>query len=372
MVGRAGCALKIAIIGSRGYPSTYGGFETLVRELAPALRDRGHEVVVYGRIQGLKAVKSDVNGVTVRSTPTLESKSASTLTNGLTACADAARSGFDSVLVLNCANGLFLPLLKLAKIPTVVNVDGLEWQREKWGRLAQSIFKLGARMCLRFADTLIFDGHALGEFWRREFNADGIVIPYGATPPTEVSDDALRRFSLQSGRYVLVVARLVPENNLEMLLDAWGRRFAGYRLVLVGSTRHGSKLMERVERFAERDDVLWLRHIDDQELLGSLWAHSGVYFHGHSVGGTNPGLLQAMAHGCAVVAWDTPFNREVLGESGVFVSDSVEIQEVVANLLHDPDRSSALADQAVEIVQQRYRWNDVLSDYVQVLEQAGR
>lgn len=173
---------RVAIIGTRGFPSYYGGFETLVRYLVPYLAERGWEVDVYSRPEHVADEKIPP-GVTQRFTRGVESKSASTLSYGLTACADAARRKPDVALVMNVANGYFLPVLKARGIPVVLNVDGLEWEREKWSAPAKRVFRAGATMSAKFADTLIADSVEIGRHWQQHFGRDAEFIPYGGTVP---------------------------------------------------------------------------------------------------------------------------------------------------------------------------------------------
>ncbi len=191
--------MKLAILGSRGFPSTYGGYETLVRHLAPYLVSAGHEVTVYCRTrdEGQRTwVAEDVRCV---ATPGLESKSLSTLTFGMTATLDASFRRFDSILVLNIANGFWFPALRAARTPFAVNTDGIEWERGKWSRIGRATFRAGAWMTAHNANAVICDSHAMAAIWKELFNRDSTFIPYGAPVPTEVATDRLEVVGLQGG-----------------------------------------------------------------------------------------------------------------------------------------------------------------------------
>src|SRR4051812_36041455 len=200
---------RVAILGSRGYPSYYGGFETLVRKLAPSLVDQGWDVTVYGRA-GATCPEDPLRDPRVQTvkTPGRETKSLSTLSYGLTSCLHAAVHKPDVALVMNVANGYWLPLLKARHIRIVLNVDGIEWDRAKWGRLAKAVFRTGARLTARYADTLIYDARGIESRWADEFGRDGLVIPYGG----DLAGELPIAGDLQHRCYVLMVARLVPEN----------------------------------------------------------------------------------------------------------------------------------------------------------------
>lgn len=358
---------SVAIIGTRGYPSYYGGFETAVRRLAPYLAERNWDVTVYGR-PGTTKPNDPQRDPRVQSVVTrgIESRSLSTLTFGLTASAAAAASRPSVALVMNVANGFYLPLLKARGVATLVNVDGIEWDREKWGRGAKAMFRAGARMTARFADQLVFDAHAIGDRWRSEFHRDGIFIPYGgeAKQPTDPPLD------LESGKYILVVARFVPENSVPLFLEAAKELSNRHQIVIVGSSGYGGALDDEAAWLQQnRTGVRWLGHVSDDDLLFSLLEHAGAYFHGHSVGGTNPALVQAMACGAPVVARDTVYNREVLGPRGQFVQPNVR---AIVRSLDEMMSSKALRDEARSNAQQRsaeeYTWDLVCSRYEAELE----
>ena len=356
----------VAIVGTRGYPSYYGGFETAVRKLVPHLADSGWDVTVYGRPG---AVREDdptrdprITSVLTRG---LESKSLSTLSYGLTACLHAARRRPKVALVMNVANGYFLPLLRARGVRTVVNVDGIEWDRAKWGRLAKLVFRVGARMTARWADELVFDARAIAERWERDFGRTGTFIPYGG----EVRADLPLEPGLTAGEYVLVVARFVPENSIPEFFEAVERLAARTTIVIVGSSGYGGELDERAAELAERfETVRSLGHVSDDRRLLGLWQHCGVYFHGHSVGGTNPTLVQAMTLGCAVVARDTVYNREVLGSGGVFCApEPGSIAAEILRVLGDSEGRIELQRLNRARAEQHYSWRLVNTAYEQLL-----
>lgn len=364
-------AKHVAIIGTRGYPSYYGGFETAVRHLAPSLADQGWDVTVYGRPGQERANDPSLDPrITRRTTRGLESRSLSTLTYGLTAVLDTIRRRPDVALVMNCANGYWLPLLRLAGIPTVVNVDGIEWERAKWGRLARAVFRTGARMTARFADRLVFDADAIGDYWRRTFGRTGVMIPYGGTEAPDLplhADDV----HLAGRPYALVVARFVPENTVPEFLRAAERIARRHPVVIVGSTGYGGELDEQARSLsAANPDVHWLGHVADDDRLFALWQHAGAYFHGHSVGGTNPALVQAMHLGAPTIARDTVYNREVLRGTGTrFVQpDPESIAAAVTALLEDPDEQRALRDRVRGRARSAYTWAAVCADYERAID----
>lgn len=360
---------SIAMVGSRGYPSYYGGFETLVRQLAPFLADRGWDVTVYGRPDAIRHDDPE-RDPRVRSLHTagLDTKSLSTLSFGLTSTVDAARRRPDVAFVMNVANGFFLPLLKRRGIPTVVNVDGIEWEREKWGRAARTAFLTGARMTAKHATSIVVDSVVIGDRWSNEFGRTGPTIAYGGDRPRELPVPE----GLEAGKYALIVARFVPENSVEEFFQAAEDLSNDWDVVLVGSTGYGGELDERARHLDETHPrIKWDGHIHDDDLLFALWQHAGVYFHGHSVGGTNPALVQAMACGAPTVARDTLFNREVLGSEGRFVEpEPAAINAQLREVLEDAELQEQLRASALRRQAESYTWERVCSAYEQAFQEA--
>jgi glycosyltransferase involved in cell wall biosynthesis len=358
---------SVAIIGTRGYPSFYGGFETLVRKLAPFLADRGWDVTVYcrpgGTVDSAEHRREDIKTLTTKG---IESKSLSTLTFGATSILDAAKRKANVALVMNVANGYWLPMLRGRGIPSVVNVDGIEWKRDKWSKLGRAVFKLGAQLTARFGDVLIADSREIGAFWQRNFDRSSVFIPYGGDLPDK---DLEPIDGLERRGYVLLVARFVPENTVAEFLDAAERIAQRYPVVIVGSSGSGGPLEARVRSLsASNRDVTWLGHLADDRKLYSLWQNCGVYFHGHSVGGTNPALVQAMACGAPTIARDTVFNREVLMDAGLFVPPNPsDIDAAIRHLMTNPTLRDSLSANAQERASDRFTWQSICVAYERVL-----
>lgn len=357
---------SLAIIGTRGYPSYYGGFETAVRKLAPYLTSRGWDVTVYGRkgatIEGDLGRDHRVTSVETRG---FETKSLSTLSYGLTATLDATRKKPDVALVMNVANGYWLPLLNQSGIPSLVNVDGIEWDRAKWGRVAKLVFRRGARLTAKHGHQLVYDSREIARRWRNDFGVEGVFIPYGG----DVPDESPVEEGLVSGQYALLVARFVPENSVREFFEAIPDITEQHDVVLVGSTGHGGELDEKARELARVNPrVHWLKHISDDQRLHSLWQHAGAYFHGHSVGGTNPALVQAMACGAPIVARDTVYNREVLQGGGIFVNpDPAEISDAVVSLISSLADRQKLSKIASRRSREVYSWDLICEKYENAL-----
>ena len=326
----------------------------------------GWDVSVYGRPGSTRLNDPNLDArVTARATRGLETKSLSTLSYGLTATYDAALLRPDVALIMNVANGYFLPLLKARGIPTLVNVDGLEWERDKWSPLAKRVFRTGAKYTAKWADGLVFDARAIEAYWGQNFGVGGTFIPYGGDvpPPHAVPDGLTHR------GYVLIVARFVPENTVTQFFDAVPAIAKKCPVIIVGSSGYGGELDATARRLAERhSSVTWLGHVSNDPLLVALGQHAGVYFHGHSVGGTIPALVQALASGAPILARDTVYNREVLGQSGEFVAaDSDAIAKTVLRLMDDPRALDEACRANVQRAQDHYSWKQVCNDYERAL-----
>ncbi|KYH45858.1 glycosyltransferase [Branchiibius sp. NY16-3462-2] len=361
---------SVAIIGTRGYPSYYGGFETLVRHLAPYLWEQGWDVEVYSRPGQTVPAEADPR-ITVRFTPGVETTSFSTLSYGLTSTTAAAARKPDIALVMNVANGFFLPALKARGVPVVMNVDGLEWEREKWGPNAKRVFLAGARASARWADQLIADSTNIAAYWKRVFHRESTFIPYGGECDDTMLDGAPAAAldGLQPGNFVMVAARLVPENSIDLFLQAARALPPEVHVVVVGGGDETNPLWNAaVALRADRPNLHLLGQVKNDDFLNWLWANAGVYFHGHSVGGTNPSLVQAMSCGAVIVARDSVFNREVLGPDGHFVAPEADaIAREITAVLAEPETRAQMSKLARERAEESYSWGPVLAQYEQLL-----
>ena len=358
---------KVAIVGTRGYPSYYGGFETAIRHLVPYLADNGWNVDVYGR-KGQTAPLAVPNPrINAFISKGIDTKSLSTLSYGFSACLKVLFSRPDVVLVMNVANGYFLPLYKLAGLTTLVNVDGVEWHRAKWGPLAKTVFRVGGLLTAVFATELIFDSVAIGKYWTKYFNRRGHYIPYGGD--ATVSSAELPFGLKKSDKYILAVARLVPENSIELFFDAVQSLLPRNKVVLVGAGNPGEMLEEKANQLSNKyPNFIRLGHISDDKILHQLWANCGAYFHGHTVGGTNPALVQAMTCGSAIVAVNTNFNAEVLKNTGLLVAPGkLEVLEGIEAILNDERLSQRLSNLAMERAKTNFTWQQVNQRYLRLL-----
>jgi glycosyltransferase involved in cell wall biosynthesis len=358
--------VRIALLGTRGVPARYGGFETAVEEIGSRLATRGHDVTVYCRSEDRSEEYLGMHRVVL---PAVRLRSAETLTHTALSVAHQVRHRAEVAIVFNAANAPLVPALHRLGVPVAVHVDGLEWQRGKWGRLGRRYYLVAERAAVRWADALIADAVAIQEYYRRRYGAESHFLAYGAPVLASPALHRLPQLGLQAGGYHLVVARLEPENHVDLVLRGYVASSAQQPLVVVGSAPYASAHVAELERVAAGDDrVRMLGAVWDQELLDGLYAGASCYLHGHSVGGTNPSLLRALGAGASVAAFDVDFNREVIGDAGVYFGEDDDVTTILKQVETDPDAARARGETGRRSVAQRYRWDDVADGYEELCE----
>ena len=355
-------SLRIAMIGTRGVPARYGGFETAIEEVGRRLAGRGHRVLVYSRNPDADAPLPPLyRGMRVVELPAMRRRSLETLSHtGVSIAHLLRRVHPDVAFVFNAANSLFLPALRAARIPVATHVDGLEWKRGKWGPAGQRYYRAAEAAAVRFSDALIADAQGIADYYAQEFSAPTELISYGA-PQVPTRTDRLAELSLEAGGYHLVVARFEIENHVDVVVDGYTRSSARRPLVVVGSAPYSDEYTRRIESLADAR-VRLLGGVWDQELLDQLYTGALVYHHGHSVGGTNPSLLRAIGAGTAVDAFDVSFNREVLGEAGRYWSDADDVAGLVDSAEADPAAQLERGARSLERAR-LYDWDEVADRY---------
>lgn len=359
--------MKVALVGTRGAPGRYGGFETAVEEVGRRLVLRGHEVVVYCR--NPQQTITEYEGMRLVNLPAWRHKHLETLSHTALSAGHLLAHRVDVAVVFNAANAPFIPIIKAARIPVALHVDGLEWQRAKWGPAGKRYYKANERIGVRVADALIADAVGIQDYYRERYRADSVFIPYGAPILRQLPADRLAALDLQPGGYHLVVARLEPENNAHIALGGYAGSAATYPLVVVGGVRYPGDYVRSLQSTAGRDErVRMIGSIYDDEQLDQLYAHSLSYLHGHSVGGTNPSLLRAMGAAAPVLAFDVNFNREVLGETGRFWTSQADVGAQVEAVEADVDAARLMGRAGQLRAEHKYVWDDVAARYEALCE----
>ncbi len=360
--------MKVAILGTRGVPACYGGFETLAEELGRRLVARGHQVTVYGRRGFVDPAKGEHRGMRLVVLPAVHQKHLETLSHTLLSCLHAAGERFDAALVCNAANAPLVPILRLAGTPVALNVDGLERKRRKWGAAARAYYRLCEALAAVLADGLVTDAEVIRRYYCRAYRVDSSMIPYGGDLEPPAGREVLARLGLEPGGYLLYVSRFEPENNPDRVASAWARTSSRRTLVMVGGAPYAPALTRRVRELADERVLLAGPVYGDgyrQLLFGCR-----LYLHATEVGGTHPALVEAMGAGRPVLFYDTPENREVAGGAGLpFRFDGPDpLERLLERTVEDPARLEELGRASRRRVAERYAWDSVAAAYEELLE----
>ena len=365
--------LRIGMFGLRGLRPDLEitGFETAFSEIAPRLVRRGHEVTIYCRAGAHTPARRvpREDGVTLRYLPSPGGKNFAAVSSTLLAVLHAmARREFDVWFFVNVGLGHHAALARLAGAPVVMNVDGLDWTRDKWGPVARAYFRSAARAAVRSCTALVTDAEAMREFYRTRMGRESTMIAYGADVERARRPELIAPYGVMPRGYYLIVSRLIPENSLDVMLDGFRRSRTARRLLVVGGASYRDAFHDRLRALAARDERIRLvGHVADQATLRELWCNCYAYLHGHSVGGTNPALLRAMGCGAFPLALDTVFNREVLADTGRFFErDPLSVAALLDAVDHDAESAALFREAARARVAARYTWDGVTAQYEQL------
>lgn len=360
--------MRIAVLGTRGVPARYSGFETLAEELGSRLAARGHQVSVFTRRHMAQAGLDRHRGMVIRLRPALRLRAFETLSHTALSCLDIDRGEFDVALVCNAANAPLIPLLHRRKVPVALNVDGLERARRKWGALGKLYYLLCERLSARWADELITDAEVMRRYYRLRWRRDSTMVPYGGDLIAPTGRAALDHFDLEPGGYILYVSRFEPENNPDRVIESYRGVPGDHRLVLIGGAPYNPGLTARVQALAARDSRVLLTGFVYGDGYRELLFNAGAYIQATEVGGTHPALVEAMGAGRPVFYLDNPPNREVVAGAGVPFRFAAEptLTTTLSEFVAEPARFARLGAQARQRVLERYRWDDVTDSYERV------
>ena len=360
--------MKIAILGTRGIPNNYGGPEANAEYMAPIFLRMGHEVTVYSPDQH-PYQESDWRGIRIKHIFNQEDRLGiwGTLLYDYLCLRDAVASDFDVILELGyvpCA--IFFPLFRKRRAKLVTNMDGLEWKRSKWNFMLQKFAELTEALGAKYSDALIADNEAIREYLFGKCGKNSHFIPYGAKPVNAPDTEHLKRYHVDPLHYHMLIARMEPENNIETILD--GYLLSGDRdpFLVIGKTgaKYGQHLLKKYSR---NGNIMFLGGIYDYEILSSLRWHSRLYFHGHSVGGTNPSLVEAMASNALIAAHANPFNRSVLESNAFFFSEASDIARIIRSDTR-ASRDAYVSGNRLK-VEQIYNWEKIAQQHIRVFEE---
>ena len=352
--------MRIAILGTRGIPASYGGFETFAEELSRRLVERGHRVTVYCREKS----PTPYLGVDLVYLPTIRHKYFDTIAHTFLATLHLLSHHQDVALYCNAANAIFTWMPRVIGIPVALNVDGLERKRKKWNAAARTWYRVSEWLATFCPTAVISDAQNIAEYYQTRYAKPTTFIAYGAETGKVKSTDVLAKLGLQPGEYFLYVSRLEPENNALMVRKAFERLATTKKLAIIGDAPYADEYIRRVR------DTKDPRIVMPGAIYGTgyreLQSHCFAYIHATEVGGTHPALIEAMGRGALTLYFDTLENEEVAGDAALpFTGNLTETMERV--LAMPAVEQDQWRSKAIERVRERYSWDAVTSQYETLL-----
>ena len=355
--------MKIAILGTRGIPANYGGFETFAEECAAGLVARGHDVTVYCRSHYVSKSLEMHRGARLVVLPTLKWKYADTVVHTGISIFHALFRPYDLILICNAANSIYAWLPRIFGIPVVVNVDGIERLRRKWNWAGKTYYHLCEYLSTCFPSVIVTDAKVIERYYRDRYGAPSLFIPYGARTERSQNRDALEKLGLEPGEYFLYVSRLEPENNAHRVVEAFEKVQTSKRLVIVGDAPYAARYIEKVR--STHDPRILFPGAVYGEGYRQLQTHAFCYIHATEVGGTHPALIEAMGQGNLIVANETPENSEALGRAGILYrkNDAADLTYWLQEITVHPEKYLELKKAALERARSVYSWDSVIDQY---------
>ncbi|AOS97196.1 hypothetical protein AUP74_01765 [Microbulbifer aggregans] len=359
----------VRILGTRGVPASHGGFETFAEKLALYLVDRGWQVVVYCQEEGAgKFREDDWNGIARVIIPEPNEGALGTIRFDWKAISHAAQHKEDLMLVLGYNTAFFCLIFRLKGIANIINMDGIEWKRAKWGAIAKTWFWLNERFGCWFGNHLIADHPEIKRHLATRVSENKItMIPYGADQVLEADPTLLGEFGLEPYGYAIVVARPEPENSILQIVKGFSEKKRGRKLILIGNYDISNTYHKKVMASAS-EEVIFPGAIYDKVKINALRRFSFLYIHGHTVGGTNPSLVEALGAGLPVLAHENKFNRWVAGEGNAYFEDENSFSIVLEDLLSRPLALREMSLNSRALFDKKFRWNMILEQYEQLMQ----
>ncbi len=354
--------MRIALLGTRGIPARYGGFETFAEELSYRLVERGHQVTVYCRQRHDEAT---YRGVRLRYLPTIRHKYLDTVAHTCLSTLDLLFRKHDVALYCNAANAVFTVFPRMVGVPVALNVDGLERNRKKWNRLGKAWYQMGERLSTIFPNAVVSDARHIAEYYKTRYGLDTFFIPYGAETSRVASTDVLQKLGLEPGKYFLYVSRMEPENNALLVREAFEKVRTDMKLALIGDAPYARAYMDQVR--ATADPRIVIPGAIYGQGYHELQSYCFAYIHATEVGGTHPALIEAMGRGALVLYLNTPENAEVAGAAGI-PFEARKLKRSLSDVLRMSEQErQALSQLAVQRIREHYSWDAVADGYEQLL-----
>ncbi|SPE43518.1 Glycosyl transferase, group 1 [Candidatus Sulfopaludibacter sp. SbA3] len=354
--------MRIALLGTRGIPASYGGFETFAEELSVRLVERGHQVTVYCRERHSAPIW---RGVRLQYLPTIRHKYFDTLAHTWLSTLHLLEHRADAALYCNGANAIFTLLPRISRIPVALNVDGIERRRKKWNRLAKAWYFASEWLATFCPSIVVTDARTIQDYYREQWGKDSVFISYGAAIGRVPGTSVLEKLGLAPNGYFLYVSRMEPENHPLEVRQAFEKLATPMKLALIGDAPYAQEYIRRVRDTA--DPRILMPGAIYGEGYHELQSHSFAYIHATEVGGTHPALIEAMGRGALVLYRDTPENAEVTGDAGI-PFDSRDLPAKLASVVAMSEESRAeLRRRAMDRARERYSWDAVTTAYERLL-----
>ncbi|NJB72639.1 glycosyltransferase involved in cell wall biosynthesis [Saonia flava] len=352
--------MKLAIIGTVGLPAKYGGFETLTEYLTKHLGGK-YAITVYCSSKVYAKKLKTYNGARLKYIP-LQANGVQSILYDLVSLFSALRY-VDTILILGVSGCIVLPLVKaISNKKIIVNIDGLEWKRAKWGKFAKWFLKYSEKLAVNYADTVISDNKVIQQYVRNVYSVDCELIAYGAnhTNKEKFTDEVFKQYSFLKDRYAFKVCRIEPENNVHMILEAFSR-YPDVNLVMVGNWQKSKYGQDLKGKYAIVKNIHLLNPIYDQHILNQIRSNCYLYIHGHSAGGTNPSLVEAMYLELPIFAYKVNYNKETTACSALYFKDEKELIDMLANTKEED--LSKVARKMKDIADEKYSWEVITNQY---------
>ncbi|OUO96730.1 DUF1972 domain-containing protein [Barnesiella sp. An22] len=350
---------KVAIVGTQGVPASYGGFETLVENI---IGDNCPSDIQYTIFCSSKDIPREpgafYKGCILKYIP-LHANGMQSIPYDIWSLCKSMR-GYDCVLVLGTSGCSFLPVFRLfCHKRLVVNIDGLEFRRAKWGRVARWILRFSTTMAIRWADVIISDNKGIQDYVTETYHRESVLIAYGGDHvrrevSEEFQDKCLTGYGLQRGKYAITVCRIEPENNCHVTLEAFAQ--SGKKLVFIGNWKHSEYARNLRDTYCKYPNIVLLNGIYNLDILYALRANAEMYIHGHSAGGTNPSLVEAMFFGRPIIAYDVVYNRETTRNEAYYFTDVESLKTLIA-------RQDLCGDKMKQLAESVYTWKTISQQY---------
>ncbi len=358
--------MNIALLGTRGIPASYSGFETCVEQLGQRLVQRGHQVTVYCRSHHITYPDTHYKGMRLVKLPTIPNKYLDTIVHSFLSSLHALPRRYDIALYFIAGNSPVTWIPRLFGAKTILNVDGLDWKREKWPILAKKYIQFAEYLATKLPNAYLTDSHVVQAYYRDRFGNEPPYIPYGSEVETLSPGETLARFGLEPQRYVLFVGRLVPENCAHHLVEAFRGLDTDLKCVIVGDAPYAEEYIAALRASAQADPRVILTGYVFGEGYHELGSNAYIFVETSGVGGTHPALVEAMAFGNCVVVHNTPENLETIGDVGLAYDGKVgadDLRQVLQRLLSEPPRVAEYRQRARQRASSCYSWETVTDAY---------